>query len=147
MVNCSQIVWTYLWFHRNDFKELQSTIWHKKTWVVRTQVVQMFNVSTRIQNIYQKDAMQRGHMLHIFQIWNCLSSVHIFYQNQSFNVKPSLSLGIRHLEQICTVICTYRVIFLTGPTLKITSFFSVSKMLRNFELVPPKISKCQLVPP
>ena len=31
----------------------------------------------------------------------------------------------------------YRVIFLTGPTLKISSFFSVSKMLRNFELVLP----------
>ena len=28
-------------------------------------------------------------------------------------------------------------VFLTGPTLKITTFFSVSKMLQNFELVPP----------
>jgi len=36
--------------------------------VVRTQVMQMFNVSTRIQNKHQKDAMQRGlPMLHIFQ--------------------------------------------------------------------------------
>ena len=65
-----------------------------------------------------------------------LYSPHTFLQQVVFGVATLLCVRTI-FNNILESVGSYRVSFLTGPTLKITSFFSVRKMFRTFKLVPP----------